>query len=331
MGWLKQVLGRAFGAAPIALTFAPSIPCKVQISGVGEKIEPDECYLELYLESLRLERARKFATRFNGVVYSFVGLSREADSKAQFAAVSKPVQLAKLDENSLSKVITISKQMMGPTAWRGGTFSLELGLFSVRGENLLSSTLDYVTRVSEVAGISYVGAIKPFLPLITEGMELLTGQTDDTELEVGLDTDFTPLHGSVSAIIAKPRGEIDPTKLLLAQDNTLLYEGKPLDAGYAVFSLRRQTQKADFGEIPELKERFAAIQVAIRENNRQKALDALVAFRLTAIASPDLIPADYRKLIEKAESKVAEAFPGGGTSRKAAFTIQTLSDLNLYE
>ena len=66
MGWLAGVLHRiaadVAGAPPIDFTFVPSITAPV-ISGVGEPIEPDSCYIELYLESLRLEQARRFATR----------------------------------------------------------------------------------------------------------------------------------------------------------------------------------------------------------------------------------------------------------------------------
>ena len=196
------------GAPPIELTFVPSIPAP-GIPGIGEAIEPDSCYIELYLESLRLARARKFATRFHGIAYSFVTLPREGEERAQLAAISKPQKLAELDEGSLDRVITVSKQMMGPTAFRGGPVSLEFGLFSVKSGNLLTPLLDYITRVSSIAGISYVGAIKPFVPLITEGMDLIAGQLQDTALEVGVDTDLDLANSCVAAIISSPKGSID--------------------------------------------------------------------------------------------------------------------------
>ena len=137
---------------------------------------------------MRLERARRFATRFNGVVYSFTSLPREGDAKAQFAAVSKPDKLSELDKNSRQGDYRIQADDCS-VAWRGGPLSLEIGLFSVKAGNLLTPILEYVTKVSSTAGISFVGAVKPFLPLITQGMDLIAGQQDDTELEVALDTD----------------------------------------------------------------------------------------------------------------------------------------------
>jgi hypothetical protein len=55
---------------------------------------------------------------------------------------------------------------------------LELGLFSVKKGNLLSPLLNYVARVSDIGGVSFIGQIKPFLRLITEGMDAIAGRTD---------------------------------------------------------------------------------------------------------------------------------------------------------
>src|SRR4051812_29103462 len=117
MGWLGNLWQRIRGSAPSDMIFtAINAP-----TGAGQPLEADKCYVELFVESLRLTEARKFATRFNGMVYSFVTLAREGEANAQFAAISKPDKLAELDSSSLDKVITISKQMMGPVPWRGGT------------------------------------------------------------------------------------------------------------------------------------------------------------------------------------------------------------------
>jgi hypothetical protein len=331
MGWLGKLLNGMAGAPPVELIFVPSIPA-TGVPGIGEEIRPDSCYIELYLESLRLERARKFSTRFHGVAYSFVTLPREGEQHAQLAAVSKPEKLADLDKGAVDRVITVSKQMMGPTAFRGGPISLEFGLFSVKSGNLLTPILDYVTRVSSTAGISYVGTIKPFVPLITEGMDLIAGQGADTALEVGVDTSLTLTTSSVAAIIARPKGSINMAKLSLDADHRLLLDGKPLDCGYAIFSIRRTLVKPDYGEIPELKERYAAIQSAIRSDKEKDARDALTAFRLAVLASPDLIPSDAHMLVAKAKAKVEDAFPPGGFAAVAReMRVEELSQIGLYD
>jgi hypothetical protein len=332
MGWLGDLLQKIRGKQPTDFTLIEAIPAP-GIPGVGQAMEPDGCYVELYVESLRLTQARRFATRFHGVVYTFVSLAREGESSSVLAAVTKPDKLAELDAGSLDRVITVSKQMMGAVPWRGGTLGLQLGLFSVKAGDLLTPIVDYVTRVSSAAGASFVGAIKPFVPLLTEGMDLLTGQRQDTAIEVAIDTDMSLSTSVVSAIVAVPKGKIDPSKVTLDPvDRKLLLDGKPLEAGYCVFSVRHTMQKADFGEIPALKEAYAAVVAAIRANKPNDAKDALTAFRLATIASADLITRDAARLVEKAEEKVREAFPGGAVSRdtKAVSGADSLAAIGLY-
>jgi len=331
MGWLSNFFKTVKGAPPAEMTLVPSVRAP-GFAGADEPIEPDECYIELYVESLRLEEARRFATRFNGVVYSFASLPRQGEPNASVAAISKPQKLSDLDPNSVARVITVSKQMMGAVPWRGGSLSLELGLFSVKAGDLLTPVLDYVTKVSSQAGISFVGAVKPFLPLITEGMDLITGQQQETALEVGIDTNLDLKKSGVLAIINAPKGTIDPDKLELdPQDHKLLLDGKPLGRGYCVFSIRRTLQKADFGEIPELKEKYGAVQAAIRANKAKEAEEAMVAFRLATIASPDLITLDARKLVDKAQQKLKDAFPAGGIAGQVrARKAETLAEIGLY-
>jgi hypothetical protein len=334
MGLLKRLMEGVQGAPPRDLTFVPSISeIHADIDGIGQTIKPDSCYIELYLESLRLSRARRFATRFQGVAYSFVTLSREGMERAQLAAVSKPQKLADLDGKSLDKVITVSKRMMGASAYRGGPVSIELGLFSVKIGNLLTPVLDYVNRVSSTAGISFVGTIKPFLPLITEGMDLIAGQKQDTELEVGIEIDLALKSSCVMAILDLPKGSIDIANLSLDKDRKLLLDGDALDCGYAVFSIRPQADKIDFGDIPELAEPYLEFLSAIKKGKIKDAQDALGAFRLAAIASPDLIPADVDRLIEKAKQKFKKAFPPGGFASVGKMSVkdESLYDIGLYE
>jgi len=332
MGWLGDLLKKVAGADSKDMIFVSTLPPPGGSDTVP--LVADECYVTLYVESLRLERARKFTQRFQGVVYTFVSLARRGDQKAELAAVSKPEKLADLDSASLGKVITVSKQMMGTVPWRGGDFGIEIGLFSVKSGDLLTPVLNFVTKVSDTAGISFVGAIKPFVPLITDGMALLTGQQADTMLEVGADTSLTLTGAVTCAIIAAEKGSIDPAKLSIdPADRKLLLDGRPLEKGFCVFSIRTTDRKPDFGEIPELKEKFAGFRDAVDKGVEKDARDALAAFRRAAILSPDLITADARKLIATSEEMMKDAFAGGGIAEnaRAAGGPKTLAEVRLYD
>lgn len=330
MGFLGDLWKKLKAAPTVDLTFL-TLPTSVDPM-CGQQINPDECYVELFVESLRIEEARRFATQFHGVVYTFITLAREGDANANLASICKPEKLATLDEQSLGKVITVSRQVMGSIPWRGGTLHLELGLFSVKSGNLLTPVINFVTQVSSAAGISFIGKVAPFVPLLTSGMDMIAGQAGDIAIEVAVDTDLQPAQTAIYAIISAPRGEIDPARITLdPQDRKLLVDGKPLSHGFCVFSLRRSDQKADFGEIPELKDAYGKLQIAIRSNNLAAATDALTLFRQTVIVCPDLITSDAKRLIEKATQKVTDAFQGGSASRGLPrLELEPLSEIGLY-
>jgi hypothetical protein len=332
MGWLGDLWKKIEGQESVDMMFVRDVG--------GARAQPDlfvadESYVELYIDSLRLRNVRRFATRFDGVAYSFVTLAFDGTAKTMVPAVSKPDKLAQLDPGGLSNVITVDKQMMGALPWRGGQLLLELGLFSVKGGNLLTPVLDYVTEISNAAGVSFVGKIAPFAPLISKGIDLLAGQTNDVALEIGLDTAIDLKAPGTHAIIAVAKNTtIDPARLSIdPDDRKLLLDGAPLAQAYCVFSVRKTAAKADFGEIPELKEKYADLMTAIKSGEAEKMKAALTAFRLAVIASPDLTTGDGGRLIAKATAKVSAALAGGGVSAAivdGGVGDETLAAIGLY-
>lgn len=307
MGWFKNLLGIVGSEAPKEYVFIPNLG---QASPTPVPIEANETYIELFVDSLRIDKARSFATRFHGVVYTFASLAKQGAETADFASVTKPDKLAELDKDSVGRILTVSRKMMGPVPWRGGSFELQLGLFSIKSGNVLTPLLSFVTKVSDAAGMTFLGAVKPFVPLISEGMDLIAGQTQDTKLVVGVDTSMQLTQTGTCAIIAKPKGSINPADVSVdPADGKLLLGGAPLDAAYCVFSIRATDRKPDFGEIPELKESFAQFRKAVIEGEEAEAREAFAAFRRHAITSPDLIQKDAMRLIALTKAMLDSAFP----------------------
>lgn len=306
MGWFKELLGTVAGSAPNDLTFVSHIQ---KPGAVAQPIVADDVYIELFVDSLRIDKARSFATRFHGIVYCFGSLARLAEEDASFASVTKPDKLAELDKDSVGKVMTITKRMMGPLPWRGGNFELQLGLFSVKSGNVLTPLLNFVTKVSDAAGISFVSVARPFLPLISEGMDLIAGQTADTKLVVGVDISMQPQETVTCAVIARKKEEIDTSALAIdPADGKLLLGGAPLDAAYCVFSLRATERKSDWGEIPELKESYAALRKVLNGGKADEAEEAFLVFKRKLLTSPDLIGKDADQLVAKARALVDALF-----------------------
>jgi len=170
MGWLKNLIDSIKGKGATDYLFIPALASP---GAAATPIVPDECYIELVVDSLRIDKERAFATTFHGVVYTFASLAKFGVETASFAAVTKPDKLAELDKESVGKVLVLSKRMMGPVPWRGGRLELQLGLFSIKSGNLLTPVLNFVTKVSDAAGIGIGGVVKPFVPLIAEGMDMI--------------------------------------------------------------------------------------------------------------------------------------------------------------
>ncbi|MGA7807242.1 hypothetical protein [Bradyrhizobium sp.] len=335
MGWLNNLLNKVAGVPPTDWTLLDDLT-DPGIGIAGKPVSPDECYVELYVESLRLEKARRFATTFDGVIYSFASLAREGANRVEKASVTKPQNLATMDANNLGRVITVSKRIMGAIPWRGDPFGLELGLFSVKSGNLITPLIDYVTKVSDKAGLSIATKVDAFMPLITEGLDMIAGQKNDTEIELAIDTDLSLDRSRLCALVAKKKGTLASTDLTIdPQDRKLLQNGEPLQAAYCVFSIRSSNRNPDWGSIPALQDSYADFTNAINSGKHKEAEEALAAFNRRVITSPDLIPSDKNRLKEKARADLQDAFPGGGQAVRPAererFKGRRLIDLNLYD
>lgn len=335
MGWLKDLITKIRGVPPTDWTLVESLQ-DPGLGIAGKAVLPDQCYVELFVESLRLEKARRFATTFHGVVYCFASLARTGTNRAELASVTKPQKLAAMQAGDLGRVITVSKRVMGTMPWRGDPLGLELGLFAVKSGNLLTPLIEYVTKISSKAGISVVTQLDPFLPLITEGLDMIAGQTADTEIELAIDTDMSLSESRLCALVALPKGKVNPTELAIDKaDRKLLHNGQPLNAAYCVFSIRHNDINPNWGEIPALQQAYADFNRAILSGKRKEAEEALAGFNRHLIVCPDLITADKDRLKAKVRADLHDAFPGGGQSAKEdvqkRFKERTLSDLNLYD
>lgn len=336
MGWLEGLIDRIAGESPTDWFLVDDL-LDPGLDIAGKSMLPDQCYIELYVESLRLAKARRFTTAFNGLVYSFAELSRSGHDRIELASLTKPQNLADIDSKNLDRVITVSKRTMGAMPWRGGPLSLELGLFSVKSGNILGPLVDYVTKVSEKSGISAAVKLDPFLPLITEGLDIIIGQKQDTEIELAINSDINLTESRLCAIVALPKNELNESQLSIDRvDRKLLLNGKPLDAGYCVFSIRYSDRNPDWGAIEALKTAYADFNQAILSGKHKDAEEALAGFNRQVVVCPDLIDSDKERLRAKVKQALIDAFPGGGQSAditdiRKRFEGRSLSDLNLYD
>ncbi|MEL7212961.1 MAG: hypothetical protein AAGK92_09890 [Pseudomonadota bacterium] len=331
MGVLNRVVTR-LNAAP---AMAPMLVRNLRDPGgkiADQPLPPDAVYVEVVLESLRLKKAQEFNTRCHGMIYGALSMSHDGAPASELAAIATPDQLADLNPRNLERVITLERQVLGPVPWHGGPLRLELGLFAVKSGPLLSPALDYVTGVSRQAGRSFLGGATPFLPLITEGLDLITGQTADVAIEIALDTELTLSRSEVMALVATERERIAPADLRLdPADRKLLCKGKPVEDAYCVLSIRRADQKADFGDIPELAAAYKQVRDALKTRRRTAAEEAKQALFVAIALSQDLIARDKVRLTTLIEETYERTVAGGCLSTENTPALpEHLGALPLY-
>jgi hypothetical protein len=335
MGWLSAAINKISGAQPVGWKFVQNV--KDPGTGVGGlPIKPDECYIELYVDALRLGHTRKFVTTFDGVVYAFAKTARQGAPPAQFAAVTRPKDITGVGEAKLDNVVTFQKRMFKVIPWRGNPLELELGLFAVKTGNLASEIGSYVVRLSDALGLGLAPKLSPLLPLITEGLDLMAGQSANVELELAIDTAISPESSGYYALIRKPDKEITDANVTIGDGGKLLHGGVEIDASYCLFSIRARRDNPQWGEIESLQRAFEDFKREIIGGKSKQAEEALAGFNRQLVVAPDLIDADKVKLKAKAFQMLGEAFPGGpiaGTikERENKYGGIELTSLNLYD
>lgn len=333
MGWISKAIDTIKGKQPTVWTFIED----VAVAGSTISTQPianDQCYVELYVDSLRLGHARKFATTFNGVVYAFATTAKEGAMPSKLSAVTKPQEITNVGDADLNNVITFSKRMFKVIPWRGDPLELELGLFSVKTGNIASDIADYVVRLSNTISPGITSTFDPLVPLVTEGLDMMAGQTEDVELELAVDSSLELQSGKHYALIRMPREEIDPAQLSVKEGGQLQHKGRDVEASYCVFSIRPRQDNPEWGKIGDLRQRFDDLKSAILSGRQSDAEDAMAAFRRAVIVCPDLITADKKTLIKRAKDLMEMEFSGGVISQSAGgdkpIKEMSLSDLKLY-
>jgi len=174
--------------------------------------------------------------------------------------------MKELDPAHLERVITIDKPILGPVPYIG-QLSLELGLFSVKGSDLAGPYIDVLTSLADVAGVGSFSKALPFVDPLRKGLDLLFGNNDQAELEIGIDQGWNKLETGTWLLIRAPKGtralqdlQVDPNDSGLVDAHGQAYRDQP----YIVFAIEASERRDDWMTIPELKNAWDKIGAAAK-------------------------------------------------------------------
>jgi hypothetical protein len=310
-------------------------PEQVPPNSPGGAIVPDTAYLNVFLKSARVVDVRKGLSNFYGVVHSFIKLAHPSLQTAEFNVVATPTALRNVDER-VDRVVQINQRLLGPTPYRGGDLEIEVGLFSVPSCNMAGPYLSLLENLSNAAGVCFISTALPFIPIILEGMKLLTGG-QDIRLEIGLSiTEPEPRQG-YCVVLRAPKDALPLSSLRLDPVDFRLLDSneKPIASyPYLVLEVQAQKKRADWFRIPDLAKPYSRIQEYYREGagRTDDTEAALQMFRRIARTCDDLIMDDANEVADRAAAMyrivTAKGSTRGGDARPAEFP--DLEELNLY-
>lgn len=301
-------------------------------------IKPNEFYINIWLRSLRIVDVRKGLNSFYPVVHSFVSMPYLGESKpVEFNMVTTPTKLQSLDANRIDRVITLNKRMLGPIPYRGGDLDLEIGLFSIKASDLAGPYLNLMEDISSKAGVSFINQALQFAEPLKTGINLLTGGSDETILEVGLSSTYSGniLQTGYYSVIRAEKNKLYPQDLRVdPNDYKLLYNGNKVeDYPYIVFEITTTEQKDDWWAIPRISEAYSHLVTSVEEGKLNEIEDNFKVFKRAVQISSELLPKDRTSIIDKVKIEIIDPLTGatGVSISNNDLKIKSLREIEIYK
>jgi hypothetical protein len=211
--------------------------------------QANEAYLDIHMKSMCIVNVRNGFSTFYPAIHSFISLDYIGNSKAEFNYVTTPGNLEQLDSAHIDRVININKRLLGPVPYRGGDVELEIGLFSVKSANLAAPFISLLTNMSEIAGVSFIGKVLPFADPISKGVDLLVGNSDNAELEIGLSTHMKQIQTGYYVAMGCDKSKVKEEDLFIDKRDYKLIDknGNAIrEYPYMVISISHSNRKDDW-------------------------------------------------------------------------------------
>ena len=309
---------------------------QVSVEAESKVIRPREHYINIWLRSIRIVDIRKGFNTFYPVVHSFVSVPQLGKTEpVEFNMVTTPTKLEALDAKRVDRVIPINKRMLGPIPFRGGDLNLEVGLFSIKTSDLAGPYLTLIEDISGRAGVSFVNQAMQFAEPLKNGINLLTGGSDESILEIGLSTTYegATLQSGYYVVIRAERKQLDPKYLKVKEEDNKLYYKDSLvkDFPYLIFEITTTNQKNDWYSIEELDSSYRALTNSLREDDLEKIELSWKMFKRTVKLCPDILQKDAINIIKQVEEDLITPLKGDTpTSKPTDLKVKTLREYDIY-
>jgi hypothetical protein len=301
----------------------------------GSVIEPKKSYVSVMIRQLHIVNVRVGFSRFYGTVQSYARLPHMSGRAVEFTAVTTPAQLRDVQKKNLDRFVLSGQRLLGPVPFMGGDLELEIGLFSVKSQDMLKPYLDLLDELSKAAGVSVFSVAAPYLAPLKRGVELLTAADGGVMLEIGVTATFDTLREGTYFVARLDSTSRDTSKFAVDENYRLLDEsGNHISsAPYIVFSIGQHDVRGDWFTIPSIANVHAKLNDAIKAQSSFKLVSSHQEhFNRVVRADPDILPDHADEIIDWVSSQVNKALGAVKTSRGGTgAALPALSELRLRD
>jgi len=302
----------------------------------GPALQPKKTYVSVMIQQLHISNVRVGFSKFYGTVQSYARLPHMSGHAAEFTAVTTPAQLRDVPRKNLDRFVLSGHRLLGPVPFMGGDLELEIGLFSVKSQDMLKPYLDLLNELSKAAGVSISSVAAPYLSPLKRGVELLTTAEGGATLEIGVSATFDTLREGTYFVARLDSANRDISKFAVDVNHRLLDEnGNPIrDAPYIVFSIDQHHARDDWFMIPSIASAHAKLNdvVQSRRSNFKLVSSHQERFKRVVMDDPDILPDHADDIIDWVSEQVNKKLGALKTSGGGAGTaLPPLNDLKLRD
>lgn len=285
-----------------------------------------EHYFTVTLNEMYLDTERKWWTAHEPMVFSITEYNYGVQRVETPAVVGTDSIKAKM-KNTPRGMIFQDVRLAGINPYSGGPVVINIALYRSQTANYLTSSLNFLEKLAGIFQSNMAAVIKNVVKIsgvIIEGIDaLVDNKTVDPVFgwSLHLDPDGGPGAAAITpgyyVMIGKSAHNWEPhhfyvknNKLFYGQDSNSAVEFREGD--YILFSLNQQPERNDYQLLPVYQSYqkivdFAAQFDEISDDDKKKIGAMMRALNFEMMKSPDIIPAQGKKLMDKFYNDLKES------------------------
>jgi hypothetical protein len=305
---------------------APPARTEAVEAGEWSPLVANKHYLTVTAQKTVLAYDRVLFTTFYGVAHStIVLLNEDGEPRSISCFTSLNKDLVSIDKHAGERIVLGPRTLLDSVPFRGSAIGATIALLAVEAVNYSKPLLSTLQKLSDVAGVGFIGAAAAFAEPLVAGMQALSQVSG--AVQIAYAGNLAP-HTGVFLMAEIDKQSFDWSKYSFASDYSLLKEEMPVTgASYMVITVESATQRPTYGQIPELKTAEKLLSDAVKAagskindpnaEERRTVEDALASLRWQCLNTTELCDGDGRRIADAAKAKIQQFMTetSGGLSR----------------